>query len=425
MKTIRYAYREMTKSPLTLLLLLVQSVIIYALVISAVSAVHSRFSVYSEVKPFIRGGGTSLYAEYLTEPEYQGGSYLMDSADVPKYLKDTKVYSCYNVGFETVEDGKEKDIQMTAYDTELWKCHKPEMAAGRWFREKDETSDTLEVVLAQENAEKGRYQVGDVLEASPSFIEMLGCEKNPMKVKIIGIVKDGASLLGTNNQNVAFKDMRRYFWNYSGEYYQEPYLFVCHKDVYRYKKKDAQGLPIYMSGLSFVTWDENNNEMMTKRSELYLSKNGSVSSYLDFETCREYSKDYILQQLGNLLPILLALMFMAILTVISSTSIVTRQNIYKYAVFYMNGLTWKQCIRIQRISILLLQMLCILISWGTIGVLRVMRRLDGVYVLFSWWEIGACLLVMAVFYFFGAVTIRQELGKKSGKEVLTGSGGTI
>ena len=110
---------------------------------------------------------------------------------------------------------------------------------------------------------------------------------------------------------------------------------------------------------------------------------------------------------------------------ISSTSIVTRQNIYKYAVFYMNGLTWKQCIRIQRISILLLQMLCILISWGTIGVLRVMRRLDGVYVLFSWWEIGACLLVMAVFYFFGAVTIRQELGKKSGKEVLTGSGGTI
>ena len=53
MKTIRYAYREMMRSPLTLLLLLVQSVIIYALVISAVSAVHSRFSVYREVNPFI------------------------------------------------------------------------------------------------------------------------------------------------------------------------------------------------------------------------------------------------------------------------------------------------------------------------------------------------------------------------------------
>lgn len=425
MKTIRYAYREMMRSPLTLLLLLVQSVIIYALVISAVSAVHSRFSVYREVNPFIYGGGTAVYADYFGKPKTEGGKDIMDSSEIPEYVKDTKVYSCYTVAFETVEDEKEKDIQMMAYDTELWKCHTPEMAAGRWFREKDETSDTLEVVLAQKDAEKGRYQVGDVLEASPSFVEMLGCEKNPMKVKIIGIVKDGASILGTNEQNIGFDDMRKFFWNYSGEYYEEPYLLACHKDIYRYKMKDALGMPFFLSGLSFITWDENNDKIMQDRVGRYLSENCGISSSLDFETCREYSKDYILQQLGNLLPILLALMFMAILTVISSTSIVTRQNIYKYAVFYMNGLTWKQCIRIQRISILLLQMLCILISWGTIGVLRVMRRLDGVYVLFSWWEIGACLLVMAVFYFFGAVTIRQELGKKSGKEVLTGSGGTI
>ena len=57
---------------------------------------------------------------------------------------------------------------------------------------------------------------------------------------------------------------------------------------------------------------------------------------------------YILEQVKNMLPIIIALMFLAVLTIVSCTSILVRQSLYKYGVFYLNGLTWKECMRLQK-----------------------------------------------------------------------------
>ena len=49
MRNIKYACRELWKNPLTFVLLVVQSIIIYVLVVCMISAVHSRFRIYDEL----------------------------------------------------------------------------------------------------------------------------------------------------------------------------------------------------------------------------------------------------------------------------------------------------------------------------------------------------------------------------------------
>ena len=424
MKVLRYSLRELYKNPLTLLLLGLQSIVIYALVILAVSAVHSRFKIYDEVSNFIEKEGISIRIFSMCKPQAEGASYFMDSSTAEQYFEDVKIRSCYNVGFETTENGKDKEIITTAYDSELWKCHTPVMETGRWFFDEDEDSDVIEGVIAQEKGERGLYQVGDVIEISKDAAAMCGCEKNPLKIKIIGIIKDGARILGANDDNGNYVDVRGYFWNYSGKYYQQPFLFLTHKDIYRYKMKDAPGLPLSMKGLAFLSWDDENDSKYNL-VESYLSSNCEFSNYIKFEMIRGKSFTYIFEQLKNLLPILLALIFMAIITIVSCTSILARQNMYKYAVFYINGLAWKECIHIQMLSVLILESITVVTAWCVVGILNWLGRLKEFYLLCSIWEVSGCILVFGIFVFCAYATIFRELGNKTGKEILTSRKGEL
>ena len=253
---------------------------------------------------------------------------------------------------------------------------------------------------------------------------MCGCEKNPLKIKIIGIIKDGARLLGANDDNGNYVDVRGYFWNYSGKYYQQPFLFLTHKDIYRYKMKDAPGLPLSMKGLAFLSWDDENDSKYNL-VESYLSSNCEFSNYIKFEMIREESFVYIFEQLKNLLPILLALIFMAIITIVSCTSVLARQNMYKYAVFYINGLAWKECIHIQMLSVLILESITVVTAWCVVGILNWLGRLKEFYLLCSIWEVSGCILVFGIFVFCAYATIFRELGNKTGKEILTSRKGEL
>mgnify|MGYP000859345290 FL=1 len=420
MKNIKYACRELWKNPLTFVLLMVQSIIIYVLVVCMISAVHSRFRIYDEIAGLVKENGVSVRFFGLNDPN---GAAVMDADTAKKCLKGVKkVSGCYDVSFETVTKGRNVVIKTTAYDTDLWKCHTPAMEEGRWFQEKDEKTEQIEAVIAQKDGRNGTYHVGDVLTVSEDDQKMDRCEEHPIQVKIIGIIKDGAQILGTNDDNMDMTDVRRCFWNYSGEYHQLPYMFLTHKDIYNYKIKYAQGLPLLMSGLTFISWDRSENGKFAEKIDKYFAKNAEFTSYIKNGQLRKESVQYVLEQVKNMLPIILSLMFLAILTIVSCTSILVRQSLYKYGVFYLNGLTWKECMCLQRRAVLILETMAFVAAWAALKVLVMCGRLKEMMILFSMWEFAGCLFILWVFWLFGYVTIRQEIGKKSGKDVLTESG---
>ena len=119
MRNIKYACRELWENPLTFVLLVVQSIIIYVLVVCMISAVHSRFRIYDEISGLVAGNGVSVRFFGLNEPN---GAAVMDADTAEKCLKGVrKVSGCYDVAFETVTKGKNVSIKTTAYDTDLWK----------------------------------------------------------------------------------------------------------------------------------------------------------------------------------------------------------------------------------------------------------------------------------------------------------------
>ena len=139
-------------------------------------------------------------------------------------------------------------------------------------------------------------------------------------------------------------------------------------------------------------------------------------------TTMKYKAEDIMEQVKNMLPIIIALMFLAVLTIVSCTSILVRQSLYKYGVFYLNGLTWKECMRLQKTSIFILETWSLVVVWAALEVMLFCGQLREMVVIFTLWEFAGCLLILGVFWLFGDITIRQEIGKKSGKDVLTESG---
>ncbi|RHV04189.1 hypothetical protein DXB96_08275 [Clostridium sp. OM07-10AC] len=119
---------------------------------------------------------------------------------------------CYNWGVGI--DGDVQDCSLTAYDEALWKCHRPAIAAGRWFSDRDKQTEELEVVIAQKGGKDGRYQVGDTLSAEKELRDWVN-EGDDTKIsfKVIGIIENGASILGSKLEG---KKVRRTTGHCSG-----------------------------------------------------------------------------------------------------------------------------------------------------------------------------------------------------------------
>ena len=78
--------------------------------------------------------------------------------------------------------------------------------------------------------------------------------------------------------------------------------------------------------------------------------------------------------------------------------------------------------RLQKTSIFILETWSLVVVWAALEVMLFCGQLREMVVIFTLWEFAGCLLILGVFWLFGDITIRQEIGKKSGKDVLTESG---
>ena len=164
----RYAWRELWHHPLMMLLIFVQNVVVFAVTVSMISTIVSRYNTYREISDLVSGNGAvytlESYQDYYKNKEGEWHySCAYTREEVESGLTDAKVQGCYNWGVGI--DGDVQDCSLTAYDEALWKCHRPAIAAGRWFSDRDKQTEELEVVIAQKGGKDGRYQVGDTLSA--------------------------------------------------------------------------------------------------------------------------------------------------------------------------------------------------------------------------------------------------------------------
>lgn len=413
----KYAWKEAAMHPVMMLLIFVQTVVVFIVLISMISVITSRYDKYNSIEGLLEGRGQVGELIFLNKSDKEQSDLIQSSSLAEKYLSKVEVSACYDWEFEI--NGNSQDVIMTGYDDEMWECYSPELEDGRWFQEKDLDVNVMEVVIAQKDGLNGKYQVGDRITAAPELVErsLAKVEQKPMELEVIGIIADGASVLGIKDSTVDTDDYRSLFWNYSDDYEEKIYIMGIQSDFYHYKMNYALSWFTKMGGLTFFSWQTDESDVISK-NQSYLMENGMYGSVKDFEQVRQSSLEYVFEQIKTVLPILLTLILLTALSTVSNTAILLRQNIRNYAIYYINGLTWKECVFVHLRNILLTELGILLITLAGVEFCDFMGWFNHTVISIGGWQLLGCAGVVFLYVLSSVLVTYQQIGKKTAKDVL-------
>ena len=176
--------------------------------------------------------------------------------------------------------------------------------------------------------------------------------------------------------------------------------------------------PYSISGPCFIQYDADITQEEKDYNSRYLMIYGSYSLRQTSAEMRENSMEYIMDQMDMLIPILVAMIMLTLMSIISSTVIMIRQNMHNYSVYYMMGLTWRQCVAVHGASVFIMQFGTFLFTMLCIIICKKIGALDGTLFSLGGWQILGCLAVTVLFIVFSFVLSFLLIGKKSAKDIL-------
>ena len=416
----KYAGRELWKHPVMVLLIFIQTVVVFAVLISMVSVIVSRYTRYHEVEKLLLGNGQ---VGNLKNLQYKDNSDSIQTAkQAEENLPHGTAASCYKWVYEI--EGDEQTITMIGYDELLWKCHRPGLADGRWFRDSDTESEELEVVIAQKGGAQGKYRVGDLLYMRSDMIsEMLEDGKEDhegdtqIALKVVGIIKEGAVILGTESASPQTTDYRSFFWNYNAFFEENMYIFGIQDDLYRYKMSKANGWYTMMDGLSFLSWNTDDSELISENEEYMMTHSLYTSAY-NFDKIRDNSRSYIFEQVKTLLPILVTLVIMTILSTACNMAIMLRQGMRHYVVYYINGLSWRECFGLHIRAVCFLEAGIFLLTFLGIAICQLAGVLNSTIISIGPWHILCCAGMCLLFVLMSLLVAAGQIRGKAAKDIL-------
>ncbi|MCH5267502.1 MAG: hypothetical protein J1E62_04075 [Lachnospiraceae bacterium] len=416
----KYAICELWKHPIMVLLIFIQTVVVFVVLISMVSVIMSRYSRYHEVEKLLSGNG--MVGNVMNLQHTDASDLVQTAEQARECLPHGTVAACYKWAYEI--EGDEQPIVMTGYDDALWKCHTPSLADGRWFRDSDVESEELEVVIAQKGGAQGKYRVGDSLYMKADMIsEMMedGEEdyegEHQIALKVVGVIRDGAAILGKGNAAPDTEDYRTLFWNYSGSFEESMYIFGLQDELFRYKMAKAPGWFTIMSGLSFLSWNTEDSEQISENEE-YVMTQGLVLSSDNYEKIKNNSISYIFEQVKTLLPVLVTLVIMTILSTACNMAIMLRQGMRHYAVYYINGLSWRECFGLHIRAVCFLEIGILLITFLGIGICRLAGVLKNTVIYIGPWQILCSVCMCLLFGLMSLLVAAGQIRGRTAKDVL-------
>ena len=437
---LKYAIHELGKNKIMMALMFFQTVIVLIMIVSILSAITSRYERYKPLERFFRGDGLSMDISDLSGRDGQRYLPFTESSDVEKYLKKAHVVSSYYVQMTFDIDNNRDELgsytPVIAYDDELFAAYTPELKAGRWLRTKDADTDMIEIVLAQT---EDKYQVGDIITLTTS--EVIKESRNyklseEVPARVVGILANEASLImspimGTQNYG-QYADFRDYYYLLGRDKMERSIVFVSKKDIEHNNQihagekenlEDSKNAipciwPYIISGPCFIQYDDDITQEEKDYNSRYLMVYGRYSLRQTSAEMRENSRDYIMDQMDVLIPILIALILLTLMSFISSTVIMIRQNMHNYSVYYMMGLTWRQCVAVHGASVFVMQSGIFLFTMLCIIICEKIGALDHMIFSLGCWQILGCLAVTTLFIVFSFALSFLLIGKKSAKDIL-------
>jgi len=400
---MKIALKNLRKSKIVFLSTL-QLTVCFIVTMIMVSSLSIRFTRYSPIKDYLNSDGVfCLFATPANEDISVQNiwDYLDDTEIQAKLNKVEDVLAVnYPYVFYNSENLDQYDFNKISYNDSLIKCYTPELSEGRWLNVSSDSSE-LEIVVSENNYS---WKVGDKIPLL--FYNLPDC--TTADATIVGILKEDSKIPGSLTLNQ--KDFNDFYMTYSTGIEEIP-LVILNSDFLRQNSNICQGeycanIIKYKSGITDNERKEN-REILTRHGSVFTEDNSVINAN---------SKDYLYSEVYNLLPIIIVLLGMILISTFCFTALTTRKRLKDYSVFYIEGLRWNQCYKINLIQCIYVSIFSILIAFIT---LIILKNVIHYTLIINFVTLASIAIEIIIFYMIAFVMPFMLISKNTPKEILT------
>ena len=355
-----------------------------------VSAICIRYQTYTPFQDYFEGHG--LFCK-LTTPAHDSDlfnlSNRIESSEVlVSYLSASSALTAHEL-ILTVDDGSENGAMPIAlsYDDEIIRRYQPSLQEGRWL---SAGTEEIEIVIS-ENAYG--WKVGDIIP----FTIVGEDQMFVLEGRVVGILRDNAEIFGMFRPRKDESDgiYRLVSDSYSFGIEGKPLMLFSYSTLERLEPSPLQS--IYSSVL--LSYPNGTSSETLKKDQQTLNRLGCAMS-INLQTMNVNSKQYLYYEMYRLLPIVAVLIVLVLVSSVSSSALSTRRRLRDYAIFYLNGLQWKQCMAVNLLQALLTGGAALLLTICGITVVRFSPLSDTFRILWNGWVVVVLTGMILVYLLF-------------------------
>jgi hypothetical protein len=323
------------------------------------------------------------------------------------------VYSCHNLFGQIEIDG---NYNFQSYDDFWIEKYQPEMKAGRWLTSSVE-SNQIEIVVSENDY---GIDVGDVITFEgynyPEGVSFTG--------KVVGVFADDAKMIGGylyySSENMDFNSLY-YPFNHEVEgqmaiLASQTAIQSITADVDLELDVDYVVQPITSNVL--ITYPEGESEAQIEADKQTLLQYG-YADVVSLEEMKANSKAYILEEAELFFPIILVLILLVLISVISSSALTARKNLNNYAVYYVCGLQWKNCLLVSFFHSLITIVLSLFLSLLVLLLIPYTSFAESIRIIWSNYIVVSFIVLIFIQLFISMLMPTIVIGKNTPKQILT------
>lgn len=416
-KTALHNLKKNIVMNLFIILQIAVSLVITAIMISSILI---RAQYYTPIRDIITSNG--LFLKYTSLPNYdttQMNIYdYLDSDDIRKECPDADhVYACHTL-FGEIKDFKDgENLSFQSYEDEFLNRYQPELSEGRWLTTTCE-SNQIELVVSENDY---GVKVGDTISFRawnyPEGVDFTG--------KVVGIFKDNAKIIGGYLYDDGSTKMNHnsLYYPFNHKIEDQIMILASYTAVKNITSNfqlqfdtDYVVQPIISSVI--ITYPDSVSPNQIKEDQEKLLQYGYANTE-SLDQLNKNSVSYLLEKTAIFLPIVIILFMLASVSTISSSALIVRKSLRNYAIYYINGLQWKQCCLGNLIYAAALLVISVILGLGLLLVIPFTVLSESVKIIWSPYIILAFILIIVMQLIISMIMPMIIIGRSTPKQILT------
>ncbi|MDE6759773.1 MAG: hypothetical protein K2J90_03725 [Lachnospiraceae bacterium] len=383
---------------------LIQGIIILLLVvtflaaISMVSAIEMKLKKYMVFKEDLDCNGIYIMSDMIQNNESH--TLFRDAEEIKEFLPEAEeVFTVAKLWEPYVND---MQINAWCYSPNIINRLSPELEEGRWFKEQDNNETVLKAVVSHN--EDG-LKTGDIVTMSTPLTDV------EQKIEIIGVLQDNEPLFYHNDLAQPKGDYRDFYYTYDYESEGRIPLFILsdsqilgnmNKQEFSYlnfRLNSEKGFQRQVTAGTIVIYPDNISEFTIRENINRLNQESRIHHTAALSDIRERSQKYIFKELNDLLPIALCTFIFIVVAGISAGVISVKKHLKNYAIYYICGMQWKQCLFISLCSSLVAVLAAVGLFLFSIGWFQVLGKWRNTAMQIGIWQMLICAGIIFCYVF--------------------------